>query len=498
MTDNKDKLHQDIYAIIDLGSNSFHMLMVREVANSVQVLARIKRKVRLASGLDDNFVLSDQAMARGWECLSLFAERLQDIPRENIRIVATATLRLAVNADKFVQRGCQIVNHPINIISGIEEARNIYLGVAYTSNCDDKKLVIDIGGASTEVIVGQQSNPIVLNSLDIGCVTFLERYYADGLLSQNNFDNAIDAACAQLDQVKAQYLQVGWKSAVGASGTVQAIQEIMISQGMSEEITLDRLLDIKQQAIAWQSIDNMQIQGLAEERKLVFVSGLSILIAIFKSLNIERMTLAGGALREGVLYSMLGHSGEIRKRTIESLIIRHHIDQSHAQLVADVAQNLAQQLASDWHLDAFEGIDVLRSAAMLHELGLIIEYRRYHKHGAYILEQSDLPGFTRAQQKLLTALVVNHRDNIDSLALFAQTMTSVTLAERLTRLLRIAIILSMRRLDDALPQVKIECDEDNLRLILSDGWLLKHPLMKVELEAEVAAQAKLGWSLTLN
>lgn len=476
------------------------MLMVREVANSVQVIARIKRKVRLASGLDDNFVLNDVAMARGWECLALFAERLQDIPRENIRIVATATLRLAVNADKFVEKAEKIVNHPINIISGKEEARNIYLGVAFTSNCSRNKLVVDIGGASTEVIVGNQFTPLVLNSLDIGCVTFLERYFADGKINQTNFDTAIDAACKVLGTVKDEYLQTGWQSAVGASGTVQAMQEILISQGYSEELTLERLELIKTQAIACNTIEQLDIQGLVPERRLVFVSGLSILIAIFRTLTVDRMTLAGGALREGVLYSMLGNGrhGEIRKRTVESLLVRHHVDKKHGQLVADVALNLAAQLSSVWHLQDFDGIDLLQCAAMLHEVGLIIDYRRYHAHGAYILQQTELPGFTGAQKKLLTALVSNHREAIDHDIIAKQTMTSVGLAGRLTRILRLAIILSMRRLDDALPQVTITCDDkDGLILAMRDGWLDRHPLMKAELLQEIEEQAKAGWGLSL-
>lgn len=477
------------------------MLMVREVANSVQVIARIKRKVRLASGLDDDFVLSDVAMARGWECLALFAERLQDIPRENIRIVATATLRLAVNADKFVEKAEKIVDHTINIISGKEEARNIYLGVAYTSNCDSNKLVIDIGGASTEVIVGNQFKPLVLNSLDIGCVTFLERYFTDGKINQQNFTAAIAAAEKVLGGVKAEYVQVGWQSAVGASGTVQAMQEILISQGMSEELTLERLEHIQRQAIECKSIEQLDIQGLAVERRLVFVSGLSILMAIFKTFEVERMTLAGGALREGVLYSMLGGArhGEIRKRTVESLLIRHHVDKKHGQLVSDVALELANQLAPHWHLEDFEGIDLLHCGAMLHEMGLIIDYRRYHSHGAYILQQTELPGFTRAQKKLLTALVGNHREAIDHQLIEAQTMTSVQLAQRLTRILRLSIILSMRRLDDALPKVSIAADDkENLTLSMPDGWLERHPLMKAELQTEIEEQRKAGWGLAIQ
>jgi exopolyphosphatase/guanosine-5'-triphosphate,3'-diphosphate pyrophosphatase len=476
------------------------MLMVREVAGSVQVIARIKRKVRLASGLDDNMVLNTIAMARGWECLALFAERLQDIPRENIRIVATATLRLAVNAADFVNKAETIVNHKINIISGEEEARMIYLGVAHTSNCDSNRLVIDIGGASTEVIVGSSFNPLVLNSLNIGCVTFLERYFADNAINLRNFDAAIDAACEVLGEIKDQYLDLGWQTAVGASGTVQAIQEILVSQGFAEELTLEQLNFIKQQAIECNCIEQLDIQGLVPERRLVFVSGLSILIAIFKTLKVERMTLAGGALREGVLYGMLGNMqhSDIRSRTLNSLMIRHHIDKNHATIVADVALKCAEQLKCQWQLEQYEGLSLLHSAAMLHELGLIVDYRHYHLHGAYILNQTELPGYTRAQKKLLTSLVSNQRDAIMQNLIAQQTMTSCKLAERLTRILRMAIILSMRRMDEALPTVTVSCKGDDLMVKLPEGWLGEHPLMKAELEVEIAEQQKAGWTLVVD
>ena len=474
--------------------------MIKEVADSVQVIARIKRKVRLASGLDDKMVLNEIAMQRGWECLALFAERLQDIPRDNIRIVATATLRLAVNAADFVKRAESIVNHKINVISGEEEARMIYMGVAHTSNCDNNRLVIDIGGASTEVIVGSSFDPLVLNSLNIGCVTYLERYFTDNAINDTNFDNAINAASQVIRNVSKQYLDLGWQTAVGASGTVQAIQEILISQGFTEELTLEQLHFIKRQAIECKTIEQLDIKGLVPERRLVFVSGLSILIAIFESLNVSCMTLAGGALREGVLYSMLGHARQsnIRSRTLNSLLIRHHIDQQHAQIVTDVALSCAEQIKVPWQLEQFDGIDILHSAAMLHELGLIVEYRHYHLHGAYVLKQTELPGYTGAQQKLLTELVANQRGAIDQQIIAQQTMTSCQLAMRLTRILRLAIILSMRRLDEVLPKIIVSCQDDDLTMTLPDGWLEVHPLMNAELALEITEQKRAGWTLIIN
>ncbi len=492
--------HEDIYAVIDLGSNSFHMLMVKVVGGSVQVIGRVKRKVRLASGLNDSLVLSKKAMTRGWECLALFAERLQDIPSSNIRIVGTATLRLARNVKVFLSEAEKILGQPIEIISGEDEARLIYLGVAHTSACESNRLVIDIGGASTELVVGHGFSPIALASLHMGCVTYLDRYFADGLLSEDNFNRAIESAEVEAQSIVAEFTGIGWQIAVGASGTVQAMQEILVAQGLDEVITQARLETIMQQAIACGQVDKLEVVGLAQERKQVFASGLAILIGLFRSLHIQGMTLSGGALREGILYGMLPQlqHTDVRNRTIASLMVRYYIDQQQANRVGDMALELAEQLKDQWNLTRFEGLSMLRAGALLHELGLLIEYKNYHHHGAYIISHTELPGFTRAQQQLLMALVFNHRLDIQRDVIAKQTMTSVLLAVRLTRLLRLAVILSMRRQHEALPEVSISAQAEVLLVQLPTGWLEQHPLMRAELEQEIAYQQSAGWQLQIK
>lgn len=492
--------HNDIYAVIDLGSNSFHMLMVKVVAGSVQVIGRVKRKVRLAAGLNDSLILSKEAMTRGLECLSLFAERLQDIPSSNIRIVGTATLRLARNVKTFLQDAEQILGHKIEIISGEEEARIIYLGVAHTSSCEANRLVIDIGGASTEIVVGQGVQPLLLSSLNMGCVTFLERYFQDGALNDANFKAAIAAAGQEVQRIAPEYLAQGWQNVVGASGSVQAIQEILVAQGKDEVITLSRLESILQQALVCGQMNKLHIHGLAQDRKQVFPSGLAILIALFKNLHIKGMTLSGGALREGVLYGMLSElqQQDVRARTVQSTMVRYLIDQQQATRVADLASMLAKQLQQQWNLQSFEGLSILHCGALLHELGLLIEYKNYHHHGAYVINHTELPGFTRAQQQLLMALVYNHRAEMDKEILSRQTMTSVLLAVRLTRILRLAVILSMRRRHEALPEVKLSAQAERLKVELPQGWLERHPLMRAELEQEIQYQQQVGWHLDVQ
>ena len=484
-----------LYAAIDLGSNSFHMLVVREVAGAIRTVAKVKRKVKLAAGLDAQNCLSHEAMARGWDCLRLFAEQLQDVPEENIRIVGTATLRLASNVETFLVEAERILGHHIEVISGEDEARTIYQGVSWTSSGEGKRLVIDIGGASTELVIGEQNDAKLLNSLHMGCVTWLKRYFSDGLLNEHNFTAAIEGAKAVLAQVQEGYLSLGWVNCVGASGTVQALQEIMIAQGRSERVTLNKLQELKAQAIQCAQIEQLALQGLASERLTVFPSGLAILIAIFEALNIDNMTLAGGALREGLIYGMVGRKRDCdaRERTADSLITRYQLDREQATRVRDVVLNAFAQVKISWHLSEQYGRPMLRWAAMLYEIGLCIEYKKAPQHAAYIIDNIDMPGFTPAQKQLLSALLLNQRDEIKLDVLERQNAISMTQACRLARLLRLSIIFCMRRTEGTVPQFHLDAEGDELTIRLPSGWQQEHYLRASELQEEARRQTLQGW-----
>ena len=489
-----------LYAAIDLGSNSFHMLVVREVAGSIQTLARIKRKVRLAAGLDQNNHLSHEAMQRGWQCLRLFSERLQDIPREQIRVVATATLRLASNADEFLQAAEQILGCPVQVISGEEEARLIYHGVAHTTGGPDRRLVVDIGGGSTELVTGTGAQATQLYSLSMGCVTWLERYFSDRNLGQENFERAEQAARDMVRPIAPQLRQQGWQICVGASGTVQALQEIMVAQGMDERITLPKLRQLKQRAIQCGKLEELEIEGLTLERALVFPSGLSILLAIFQELGIESMMLAGGALREGLVYGMLHLPVEqdIRIRTIRNLQRRYLIDTEQAERVSQLAANFSQQVANEWQLDA-RCRELLHSASLIHELGLSVDFKQAPQHAAYLIRHLDLPGFTPAQKKLLATLLQNQSNTLDLSLLNQQNALPPRTAQRLCRILRLAIIFASRRRDDTLPAVRLRANQDDeLTVILPPGWLEQHPLRAEALEQESHWQSYAHWTLRLE
>ncbi len=474
-----------LYAAIDLGSNSFHMLVVREVAGSIQTLSRIKRKVRLAAGLNSDNTLSAEAMERGWQCLRLFAERLQDIPPTQIRVVATATLRLAVNAGEFLAKAQEILGTPVQVISGEEEARLIYQGVAHT-----------IGGASTELVTGTGAQTTSLFSLSMGCVTWLERYFADRSLTKENFDLAEAAAREVLLPVADVLRYHGWKVCVGASGTVQALQEIMMAQGMDERITLAKLQQLKQRAIQCGRLEELEIEGLTLERALVFPSGLAILIAIFSELNIQCMTLAGGALREGLVYGMLHLSVEqdIRSRTLRNIQRRFMIDTEQAQRVGGLASHLLSQLDGSWELDPLSR-DLLLSACALHEIGLSVDFKRAPQHAAYLVNNLDLPGFTPAQKKLIATLLLNQTNAIDLSSLHQQNAVPPRVAEHLCRLLRLAILFASRRRDDLLPAIQLTAQDEQLTLILPGNWLDEHPLGREMVDQECQWQSYVHWIL---
>jgi exopolyphosphatase/guanosine-5'-triphosphate,3'-diphosphate pyrophosphatase len=295
------------YAVVDLGSNSFHLLIVHLHDNQLVEVNKVKRKVRLAAGLNEQLELSTEAITCGLDCLSLFAKHLATIPTSNIRIVATATLRIATNSNEFLHQANKILPLDITLLSGKEEAETIYKGAAYTchNKLNKKRLVIDIGGASTELIIGQNETPNKAISLNLGCVSFRERFFINRQLTNQSFTTAIDAAITIIKPISADFIQLGWQSVAGSSGTIQALAEILSYRQQEIVITANFLQEIKQVLLKCKSIDNIVIEGLRPDRAAVLASGLCILIALFNCLQIKELELSTGALREGLLFEML-------------------------------------------------------------------------------------------------------------------------------------------------------------------------------------------------
>lgn len=499
MTATSATKNNPLYAVIDLGSNSFHMLITRLVADGVQTVDKVKRKVRLASGLDTNNVLSEEAMSRGLECLSFFAERLQDIAPENIRIVATATLRIANNAEEFITRAEKVLGKKLRVLSGIEEAERIYLGVAHTSECSAKRLVLDIGGASTEIIVGEHFNIHQAISLNMGCVTFNQQFFADGKISANQFEQAITHAKSQLLPYLSSYTEFGWQNVLGGSGTMQALAEILVYRNKPAIITLPFMEEIKNTLISAKSIASIAIDGLPSERHPVIASGLAILIALFESFDINQLQLSSGALREGLLYEMLPDMRKIniRTRTINSLEERFHIDEEHANRVTQQALHLYDCYADKWHLNDENLKQLLASAASLHEVGLLLSYKYHQKHGAYIIQHTDLPGFDQTERQLIVALISQYKGDIDASSLEKLAIVDSQTAAKLLAMFRLAVILCRRRQDEVLPEYKTNIVGQSIELCLPQDWINNHPLIADELLQENSHLAALNLSLVI-
>lgn len=492
-------------AALDIGSNSFHLVVARIVADSVQILHRVKQKVRLAEGLDNNYVLSDEAMERGLATLKVIAESLKGFEPDSVRIVATYTLRKAVNANAFIQRALDIMPYPIEVISGPEEARLIYSGVAHTNHDNGQRLVIDIGGGSTEFIIGEDLKPKVCRSLQMGCVSFTQRFFKNGELSARAFNRAITAAEQEMEPIEARYRRLGWQRCIGTSGTIKTLCNLVVDEGQKEptddaEITLKGLKQIQKQFVDAGHINNLNDPAISEDRRAVIPAGLSVLIGVFKALKIKSLHYSPAALREGVLYQMEEelHHSDIRSRTARSLATRYDVDTGQANLVLDTVKTLYDVCQKAWKLKHNDYRAIISWAALLHEVGLQINTRQVQRHSAYILQHVDMPGFTQSQQELLATLVRYHRKKIRVQDIPGFTHYSKDDIYKLIALLRLAVLLNIKRQQDFLPAFEVEAQKQGITLTFPPEWLESKPIMKADLEREVNYLETVGLTLSMN
>ncbi|PQJ66181.1 exopolyphosphatase [Photobacterium angustum] len=488
-------------AAIDIGSNSFHMVVARIVGQSLQIVSRHKQRVHLASGLDKHLNLDQAAMNRGLSCLAMFAERLQGFKPENVRIAATYTLRQAQNAHIFLQRAERILPFPIEIIPGTEEARLIYLGVAHTQPDKGKKLVIDIGGGSTELVIGEDFDTHILYSKHMGCVSYNKLFFSNGKLSRKNIAAAQLAARQKLESIASKYTDIGWDKTLGSSGTIKAIREVLIAQGHSDGvITSSRLHRLLDQISAFKHQDDLELPGLTDERKPVFAAGVAILSAVFEALDIDDMHFSSGALREGLLYEMeqrFRHS-DIRIRTADAMAKQYNIDTTQAKRVQTTAIEIYDQIDTQPGMKKNELSTLLSWGALLHEVGLNISYPGFHRHSAYLLRYSTMPGFNIEQQTVLSTLVRYQRKTLK-----LTEMPELTIYKRkhlypLIRTLRIAVVLNGQRSDEPLPHIKVKADKEHWQLTLPKGWTTENKLLAADMRTEQEYWHKAGWMLEVN
>ncbi len=487
------------YAAVDLGSNSFHMLVANYVDGRLQVVDRIKEMIRLASGLDDNRCLTDEAISTAISCLERFGQRLREIPQINMRAVGTNTLRRAHNGEAFLLRARQALGHPIEIISGREEARLIFLGVAHSVyNETDKRLLVDIGGGSTELIIGKGFNPYYTESLHMGCVSISQRFFPDGKITSKKMRKAVLAARQEMEALETTYKKLRWDQALGSSGTILSIYDVVKAQESSNGgITLKLLQSLNERLISIGQVDQIDFEGLSDQRKPVFAGGVAILTGIFESLEIDNMNVSDGALREGLLYDLIGrvHDEDIRDSTIVDLADRYGVDSEQAARVNRTAHDLYKQSKKNWKLDDGVHLKLLHWGGQIHEMGFSIAHTQYHRHGAYLLAHSDLPGFSRQDQTRLAKLVRNHRRKFlrDNISL--STEDNPEAIKRLCILLRLAVLLNRSRSFAALPDIQIKTELNSIKLKFPKNWLETHPLTLADLETEAAYLLGAGFTL---
>lgn len=492
----------EVIAAVDLGSNSFHMVVARNTHGQLTVIDRLREPVRLAAGLDDTGRLSREAMDRALSCLERFGQRLRDMHAESVRVVGTNTFRLARRKGAFLDRAYTALGHPIEIISGIEEARLIYMGVAHSSpNDPGRRLVIDIGGGSTELIIGEGFQPREMESLRIGCVAMTKQFFDDGEITEKRMKKARTAVRGELQPILERYKAVGWDNALGSSGTIRSVNDIARARGSSDHpVNIKLLEEICDLAVRAGHVSRLKLHGLEEDRMPVFAGGLAILTEVVDALGIRSIRAVEGALRDGLLYDLLGrHTDEdARVRTVRAMQARYHVDIAQAARVESTALSLLAQVRDAWSLHEPLAEMTLAWAAKLHEIGLDISHAHYHKHGGYLLENSDMPGFPREEQTLLAALVNAHRRKLNLEPVQDLVPPWHLKAELLIVLLRLAVLLHRGRSNVAMPPIKLKARARALEVEFPSRWLDDHPLTLADLEQESDYLKAVGFKLKVE
>ncbi len=490
------------FAAIDLGSNSFHMVVAQEDGNTIRIVDSLRHPVRLGEGLDKQKNITTDTQERALQTLSQFAQRLRDVPKKRIRAVGTNTLRRAKNRKQFMAHAEQIIGKPIEVISGREEARLIYSAVSHAlPETNGKRLVIDIGGGSTELVVGKKLKPCLMESINVGCVSFSKRYFADGKITKEQFKKAVIGAQSELEPIQKEYRKKGWNEVIGCSGTIKAVSKLQLELGISDGvITLAGINTLLDKLYKAGDINKLGLQQVSKDRMQVLAGGIAVLKAIFKSLDIDALHTSQVALREGLIFDMIGqlehHNTQLQ--TIESLKKRYSVDLEQAERVKATAKQLFDLVAESWAFDSDTDLQQLKWAAQLHEVGLGISHTQFHKHGAYILENSDLLGFSIAEQTVLAFLVRYHRRKLVISAFDNLSNAEQDRIGRLLSLLRLSALLHRGRHDIEANKLKFKVKDNQLSVIADQKWMDEHPLTEASLNSEAERLYEIGITLKVK
>jgi exopolyphosphatase/guanosine-5'-triphosphate,3'-diphosphate pyrophosphatase len=484
-------------AAVDLGSNSFRLEIARVSGTQLYPLDALKETVRLAGGLGDDKLLDEPTQQRALACLQRFGERLRGLPASAVRCVGTSALRVAKNAPAFLQAAEAALGHSIEVVAGREEARLIYLGVAHgLPNSRLPRLVVDIGGGSTEFIVGVGMKPMQRESLHMGCVNFSQRFFPNGVITKAAMKTAELAARVEVERIASEFNAEHWRHAIGSSGSARALRDLLELNGYSTQgITADGLDQLREELIRAGHVDRISLAGLRGDRRPVVAGGFAIMAGVFAELGISEMQVAETAMREGLLYDLLGrsHKQDMREVTVEEFMRRYHVDTAQAARVARVVAKLLRAAKPATADNNDLGLRYLTWAARLHEIGLSISHSGYHRHSGYILEHADMPGFSHSDQASLALLVRAQRGAFNKIAWFVETNPGGDHRDTwLIWLLRQAVILCRSRAEPRLAGIEVECGFRRYRLKFPDGWLARRPLTQKALEEEAAHWKALG------
>ncbi|WP_423822621.1 Ppx/GppA phosphatase family protein [Salinisphaera sp. SPP-AMP-43] len=494
-------------AAVDLGSNSFHMLVVRLENGHRRVVDRIKESVRLAGGLGEDGQLDEPTQARALDCLARFGQRLRQFDEAQVRAVGTNTLRQARGAGDFLARGEAALGHPIEIIYGVEEARLIYAGVVEDFEArDEQRLVVDIGGGSTELVIGRGEEVLEAESVALGAVTHTQRFFPDGKINKTAWKAAVTEARLALEPLAYRYRERGWSIAIGASGSIKSILRAAGADEPGGVITPEALARLSRAARKAGSIAKLSLPGVSDDRQAIFAGGLAVLTGVFDSLDVAEMRVSDKALREGVIHDLLDRlaAHDVREHGIADAARRFVIDAEHGRRVADTATRLwlsghpgldsEDDIADHAMAEARRG---LRWAAMLHELGLAVAHRGYHKHGEYLLSNADIRGFSQADQKLLATFVRLHRGRLRTELIDVLPPAWQARARRIVLALRLAVILHRGRDPRTRPPASLDYGDNGVTLYIDGDWLEARPLTRTDLEREAERLDKAGLTLAL-
>ena len=486
-------------AVADLGSNTFHLMIAEVDGTKFTVIDKIRYPVKLAEGFDEDRNLTEEAIQRGLDIIEMYGQRLKDFHPRFVKIVGTNALRRARNSRDFVSRATEIVGYPVEVISGYEEARLIYLGVARSIESNGQnRLLIDIGGGSSELVIGKDFEPIDMESLDIGCLSSTVDFFPDGKITKQAMHNAVITAGLKI-QPYVQYMKrIGWETAIGSAGSIIAIGKVLESKGWTNgEITFAALDKLRKELVADGRFKGEDYPEISQDRANAFAGGAAVLYGLMKNLDIETIIPCDGGLREGMLLDLFGkiEHRDIRDTAIKQFAKDYKFDEKQSKLVEDAAMKIFMAVKDNLRIDDIHSENYLRWAAMVYEIGLSISHSKYHKHSAYLVKHTDLAGFTREEQQILRFIIQGHRKTFPNDLLNKLPACDHYRVTVLCIIFRLAVLFCRSRNHMPLEELEFKAEQGILNLSIPPEWLEQNPLTEADLKLEQQAVETSGWKL---